>query len=120
MEMLKITLTDDRSEVYVNLEHIVAIGPMQKTGFRIPVFFVHKCHIATVERNYEVLCTSIDDAAQGKGFDVEKEDWFQDERSVDIIDDTLYTTVDGGIETKTKSEMDKFQQKYEKLSKARS
>ena len=119
MEMLKITLTDDRSQVYVNLEHIVAIGPMLKTGFRIPVFFVHKCHVATVERNYEVLCTSIDAAAQGKGFDVTNEDWFKDERSLEIIDDTLYTTADGGIETKTKAEMDKFQQKYEKLAKAR-
>lgn len=118
MEMLKITLTDDRSQVYVNLQHIVAIGPVERTGFRIPVFFQHKCHVSTIERNYECLCSSLSEAAAGKGFDVEKLDWYRDERSVEIIDDTLYTTADGGIETKTKAEMDKFQQKYEKDSRA--
>lgn len=119
MEMLKITLTDDRSHIYVNLEHIVAIGPVEKTGYRIPVFFKHKVHLSTIERNYECLATNITEAAAGKGFEVDNTDWFRDERSVDIIDDTLYTTADGAVDTKTKVEMDKFQQKYEKDSRSR-
>lgn len=114
MEMLKITLTDDRSQVYINLEHIVAIGPLSKTGYRIPVFYKHKCHVSTIERNYECLCTTLDEAASGKGFDVETTDWYRDERTNEIIEDTLYTTADGGAEYRTKSEMDKFQTKYEK------
>lgn len=117
--MLKITLTDDRSQIYVNLEHIVGIGPIEKTGYRIPVFYQHKVLVSTVARNYECLATNLAEAAAGKGFEVETALWFTDERSVDIIDDTLYTTADGGIETKTKSEMDKFQQKYEKDSRSR-
>lgn len=114
METLKITLTDDRSTVYVNVDKLVSIGPVEKTGFRIPVFYKYKCSVATVDRNYVCLCTDLDKAAAGEGFNVSKEPWFKDERSMDIIEDTLYTTADGGEEIRTKSEMDKFQQKYEK------
>ena len=113
MEMLKIILPDDRSPVYVNVDKVISIGPVDKSGFRIPVFYKHKCYISTTERNYTCLCTSIEDAVAGKGFDVEKKSWYKDERSFDIIEDTLYTTADGVGESRTDKEMVKFQKEYE-------
>lgn len=111
--MLKLTLPDDRSSVYVNLEHIVSIGPVNKSGFRIPVFYKYKCYVTTSQQNFTCLCTDISDAVEGKGFDVCKKSWFKDERTYDIIEDTLYTTADGVQEVRTEEEMIRFQTKYE-------
>lgn len=113
MEMLKITLPDDRSPVFININQVIAIGPVDKTGFRIPVFYKHKCYISTQERNYTCLCTSIEEAVEGKGFEVQKKSWYRDERSFEIIEDTLYTTADGSGEDRTEEEMIRFQTEYE-------